>query len=148
MHDQFQDFDYWTGHVDLRHLLDLRDLATSPGGIDWQRLASRSKPAREKCAGDAARRASRMARGGRTGRDASSPDSKFQQWRRRVQSRVPALRTAFLPMMLLDFRSYRAEIGAEERATNQLKPKKWSFPKGSSIRCFYSLANKNPVGKI
>ena len=50
-------------------------------------------------------------------------------------------------MMLLDFRSYRAEIGAEERATNQLKPK-WPFPKASSIRYFYGLANKNPVGKI
>jgi hypothetical protein len=148
MHDQFQDSDYWTGHVDLRHLLDLRDLATSPGGIDWQRLASLapSRLARN------ALETQLVALHAWLGVDVPAEMRrrlipKLQQWRRRFQSRVPALRTAFLPMMLLDFRSYRAEIGAEERATNQLKPK-WPFPKASSIRYFYGLANKNPVGKI
>jgi hypothetical protein len=149
MHDQFQDSDYWTGHIDLRHLLDLRDLATSPGGIDWQRLASLapSRLARN------ALETQLVALHAWLGVDVPAEMRrrlipKLQQWRRRVQSHVPALRIAFLPMMLLDFRNYRAEIGAEERAKNQLKPKKWFFPKTSSIRYFYGLAKKNPVGKI
>ncbi|HSX55250.1 MAG TPA: nucleotidyltransferase family protein [Sphingomonas sp.] len=40
LHDQLQERDYWRGLVDLRHLLDIAELARAPAGIDWERLAA------------------------------------------------------------------------------------------------------------
>ena len=39
LHDQLQERDYWRGLVDLRHLLDIAELARTSAGIDWERLA-------------------------------------------------------------------------------------------------------------
>jgi hypothetical protein len=39
-HDQFHDRDYWTARIDLRHLLDLRELVRSGDEIDWEMLDS------------------------------------------------------------------------------------------------------------
>jgi hypothetical protein len=39
-HDQFHDEDYRAARIDLRHLLDFRDLVNEPGGINWQLLAA------------------------------------------------------------------------------------------------------------
>jgi hypothetical protein len=38
LHDQFHDGDYWSGRLNLRHLLDICDLLTSGDGIDWPAL--------------------------------------------------------------------------------------------------------------
>jgi Uncharacterised nucleotidyltransferase len=35
LHDQLQERDYWRGLIDLRHLLDIKRLDETQGGIDW-----------------------------------------------------------------------------------------------------------------
>jgi hypothetical protein len=37
LHDQFHDGDYWSGRLNLRHLLDIADLIAD-GPLDWERL--------------------------------------------------------------------------------------------------------------
>jgi hypothetical protein len=37
LHDQFHDGDYWSGRLNLRHLLDIGDLVEDPD-MDWARL--------------------------------------------------------------------------------------------------------------
>lgn len=37
LHDQFHDGDYWSGRLNLRHLLDIGDLSQDPA-LDWARL--------------------------------------------------------------------------------------------------------------
>jgi hypothetical protein len=39
LHDQFHDGDYWSGRLNLRHLLDIGDLSQDPT-LDWARLGS------------------------------------------------------------------------------------------------------------
>jgi hypothetical protein len=39
LHDQFHDGDYWSGRLNLRHLLDIGDLSQDPA-LDWARLDS------------------------------------------------------------------------------------------------------------
>lgn len=40
LHDQLHDGDYWTGRIELRHLLDMASLTSAPEGIDWDLLVS------------------------------------------------------------------------------------------------------------
>jgi hypothetical protein len=40
LHDQLHDGDYWTGRIELRHLLDMARLTTAPDGVDWDLLTS------------------------------------------------------------------------------------------------------------
>lgn len=149
IHDQFQDADYWIGRLDLRHLLDLHELASSPEGIDWNLLASF-------CSGSLARNAIEtqlVTLSSLLGTDVplamrSRLVPRLQNWRRLVQARFPALSDPFLMMMLLDYRNYRRELGDEERKANDLKPRTWIFPKWATARFLFDLSRERRAGKI
>jgi hypothetical protein len=119
-HDQFHDGDYWLGHIDLRHLVDLAILARSPGGIDFDHLASLMP--------------------GRLGRHALAtqlvtlhrllgvdvppsflrqPIARLQFQRRLVQLDLPVLRLPFTALTIAsEWRAYR-EFGALNRAMTE-----------------------------
>jgi hypothetical protein len=149
IHDQFQDSDYWVGRIDLRHLLDLRDLANSPDGIDWSLLASLAP-------GNLARNAIEtqlVTLSSLLG--VSVPDHmrrrvvpRLQYWRRRLQAHLPVSRHALFLLMLFDYGNYRAEVGLEERAARQLAPRRWILPRIETARFLLALAREPHAGKV
>lgn len=147
IHDQFQDYDYWTGAIDVRHLIDLRDLATSPEGIDWEMLASLtpSKLARN------ALETQLVALFCLFGVDVPTRMRtrfipRLQHCRRVAQSRLPLLRQALLPMAVLDYRNYREGLRAS--ATAGIVSGKWALPKGDTFRFLLALTREHRVGKV
>jgi hypothetical protein len=149
IHDQFQDADYWIGRMDLRHLLDLHDLANSPEGIDWNLLASF-------CSGSLAKNAIEtqlVTLASLLGTDVppamrSRLVPRLQNWRRLTQVSFPVLSDLFLTMMLLDYRNYRRELGGEERKANDLRPRTWVLPKWNTARFLFDLSREHRAGKI
>jgi hypothetical protein len=149
IHDQFQDSDYWVGKIDLRHLLDLRDLANSPDGIDWNLLASLAsgKLARNAIETQLVTLNSLLG--------VSVPDSmrgrvmpRLQYWRRRLQAHLPVSRHALFLLMLFDYANYRAGLGLEERAARRLAPRKWILPRIETLRFLLDRAYEERPGKV
>jgi Uncharacterised nucleotidyltransferase len=149
VHDQFQDHDYWIGDIDMRHLLDLRDLARSPAGIDWDRLAALapSKLARN------AVESQLVALSAMLGVDVPIPmRTRFiprLQYRRRVtQARFPLLRWPLLSIALLDYANYRDGPGLKKGAgTNAGGP--WRvLPKIDTLRWLLALSGYSRTGKF
>ena len=149
IHDQFQDADYWVGKVDLRHLLDLRDLANSPDGIDWNLLVSLApgKLARNAIETQLVTLNSLL--------DVSVPHRlrsrlmpRLQYWRRRLQARLPMLRPALFPLVLFDYGNYRSEVGLEERTARHLEPGKWTLPRLETARFLLALSREQRAGKV
>jgi hypothetical protein len=149
IHDQFQDSDYWVGRIDLRHLLDLRDLANSEDGIDWNLLASLApgKLARNAIETQLVTLSSLLG--------VSVPDQmrrrvmpRLQYWRRRLQAYLPGSRHALFLLMLFDYGNYRAEVGLEERRARQLTPRKWILPRVETARYLLARAGEQHSGKV
>lgn len=148
IHDQFQDADYWVGKIDLRHLLDLRDLAHAPNGIDWQQLAGLAH--------------GRLARNAietqlvtlNTLLGVDVPDSlrrrllpRLQHRRRMLQARMPALRHAFFLLTLFDYGNYRSEVGLNERTAEHLGARR-ILPRMETARYLLQLSRERRVGKV
>ena len=149
IHDQFQDSDYWTGNIDMRHLLELRDLAQSPEGIDWNLLASFTP---NKLARNALEThlvalfylfevdvPARM-------RNRFIP--RIQHWRRLAQARLPFLRQALLPIALLDYRNYREGLGASNKEGNVVGQRKRALPKSDTLGWLLWLSRERRTGKV
>ena len=149
VHDQFQDYDYWTGNIDLRHLLDLRDLAGSAEGVDWKLLASLSPSELYRNALETQLLALHSLFNVDVPvelRRRFMPRLQFN--RRLIQARMPFLTRVFLATALLDYRNYRAEVGAEERRAKTSKPQRWAFPKMDTLRFLLDLSAKKRPGKV
>jgi hypothetical protein len=149
IHDQFQDSDYWIGNIDMRHLIELRNLAISPEGIDWETFAALTP-------GKLARNALEtqlVALFCLLGVDVPSRmRSRFvprmQHRRRLAQARLPLLRWALLPIAILDYKNYRDELGKSNREGAIVSDKKWALPKWHTLRFLLSLSREQRVGKI
>jgi hypothetical protein len=155
IHDQFQDSDYWTGKIDVRHLIELRDLALSPEGIDWETLAAftPSRLARNACETQLvalfcllgvdvpARMRSRFV-------------PRLQHRRRLTQAKLPLLRQVLLPFAILDYRNYlyyrnyRDELGKSNRERATVSDRKWALPKWERLRFLLALSREQRAGKI
>jgi hypothetical protein len=152
LHDQFQDADYWLGNVDLRHLIDLRNLAHSPEGIDWDLLDSfvPDMLARNALATQlitlffllgvnvpARRRMGRVPR--------------LQLRRRLIQARFPLLRHALLFFVAFDyinFRNYRNKSSASKTRRSAVERWRLVFARLGRLGFLFSLSRINRVGKV
>lgn len=149
IHDQFQDADYWVGKIDLRHLLDLRDLANSPAGIDWDLLAALAPGRLARNAVETQLVALRNLLG------VAVPDRMLrravphlQHWRRRLQTHLPVLRGALFLLVLLDYGNYRAELGLKEQGAMHLPRRRRILPKIETVRFLLALAREQRAGKV
>jgi hypothetical protein len=149
IHDQFQDSDYWTGNIDMRHLIELRDLAASPEGIDWKMLAglAPSKLARN------ALETQLIALFRLLGVDVPAGlrnrfIPRLQHRRRLAQAKHPLLRQALLPIAFLDLRNYRLELGPSIKAGAIDSNQKWALPKNDTLRFLLGLSRDHRAGKL
>jgi hypothetical protein len=141
IHDQFQDYDYWLGGIDVRHLLELRDLANSPQGIDWDELASfaPSKLARNAVESQLVALAEllgvdvpvRM-------RNRLIPRLQFR--RQLAQARFPVMRWPLLLMAVVDYINYRNGPGAKYRRA--------VLPRFGTMRFILEKASWPRIGKV
>jgi hypothetical protein len=146
MHDQFQDHDYWTGSIDLRHLLDLKMLDAEAGSLKWDVLTAM-------VSGALARNAvetqllllTRLLDVRWPPHLPKRPLPKLQVWRQLLQARIPLIRGFLLPIGLLDYRNHR-RAPAGLRAPGR-RNRRW-FPKLSTLRFLMSLSRGSRAGKI
>ncbi|MCK1359458.1 nucleotidyltransferase family protein [Bradyrhizobium sp. 199] len=145
IHDQFQDYGYWLGQLDLRHLVELRDLSDSEG-LDWQDLASHVSGELMKNAVETQLLALAALLGvdiPRSMRTRLIPRLQFM--RQLMQARFPATRVPFLAMTVLDLRSYRR---ATSGCTQTGRPGLWSVPRTDTLQFLLRAATAVRVGKV
>jgi hypothetical protein len=148
IHDQFQDYGYWLGDLDLRHLVELRDLNSSAEGLDWGELTSLVSGELMKNAVET----QLIALAELLGVDIphalrSRPIPRLQFMRQLMQARFPATRVPFLAMMALDLGNYRkAARGARQGAAHPRGP--WSLPRLDTLQFLLKEAVSERAGKV
>jgi hypothetical protein len=148
IHDQFQDHDYWVGEIDVRHLVELRDLANAPEGIDWARLISFAP---NRLARNAIEKQF-VALAELFGVDVPAqlrrrfiPRLQFR--RLLLQSRFPLARWPLLAVALLDYGNYRRGLGAEYQ-TDARRNGTFTLPRAGTVRHVLGIVGNHRIGKI
>jgi hypothetical protein len=149
IHDHFQDHDYWSGNIDLRHLLDLRDLANSSEGIDWEKLAAfnPSRLARN------ALESQLITLSALFGVDVPTPMRRrfvprLQHRRRLTQALFPWSGWPLLAIAILDFQNHRDGPGSKARAGTGAGGRWRALPKFDTLRWLLALSGEQRVGKV
>ena len=148
IHDQFQDDDYWVGKADVRHLVELRDLANASEGIDWDRMISfaSSRLARNAIEKQLVALAELL--------EVDVPVELRRQFIPRLQFRRLLLQSRFrlarwplLSIALLDYGNYRRELGTEYQ-TDTRKSRTFTLPKADTLRHILGIAGNHRIGKV
>lgn len=149
IHDQIQDFGYWLGDLDLRHLLELRDLSTPVGGIDWNELISHVSGELMKNAVETQLFALAELLGVEIPRSLRSRlIPRLQFMRQLMQARYPATRVPFLAMTVLDLRNYRREAAIGCTKTSARPRGLWSVPRASTLQLLLRATTAVRTGKV
>ncbi len=149
VHDQFQDYDYWTGSIDLRHLLDLRMLIAPSESIRWDLLIPMiSDPLTRNAVDTQLLMLTSLF-------NIEWPDHypkrlvpRLQVWRQLLQAYIPALRYLLLPMGLLDYRSHHRGAPQQSLAPTVAPPRKRWFPKLATLQFLIMLSRQYRPGKL
>lgn len=149
IHDQFQDYGYWLGDLDLRHLVELRDLNNSVEGLNWKELAFHVSGELMKNAVETQLLALATLLGVEIPHSMRSRlIPRLQFMRQLMQARFPATRVPFLAMTVLDFRNYRREATTRYTQTSARRPGLWSMPRANTLQFLLRAATAIRVGKV
>lgn len=149
VHDQFQDYDYWTGSIDLRHLLDLRMLITSPQSIRWDSLMSMiSDPLTQNAVETQLLMLTRLFNVEWPNHYPKRLLPRLQVWRQLLQAWIPPVRYLLLPMGLLDYRNHRHGIPQHNLARASDPPHKRWFPRLGTLQFLIMLSRRDRLGKL
>lgn len=143
VHDQFQDHDYWLGDIDIRHLLDLRDLAGSEG-FDWRELSALAVGELGRNAMETQFLALHALLGVETPEDLRCRFvPRLQHRRRMLQQRFPELRVIGMAAGVFDLIHYRSEVRPQTapRAARLL-------PKAETLGFFLARARERRTSKL
>jgi hypothetical protein len=149
IHDQFQDYGYWLGDIDLRHLLELRDLNDSVDGIDWNELASHVSGKLMRNAVETELLALAELLGVDVPRSLRSGlIARLQFLRRLMQARFPVTRVPLLAMAVLDLVNYRREAPIQHQQTSKRRRRSWSMPRADTLQFLLRTGAAVRAGKV
>ncbi|MBB4382473.1 Uncharacterised nucleotidyltransferase [Bradyrhizobium sp. Rc3b] len=147
IHDQFQDYGYWLGDLDLRHLVELRDMSNSAEGLDWKELASLVSGELMKNAVETQLFALAELLGVEIPQELRSRlIPRLQFMRQLMQARFPATRVPFLAMMMLDLGNYRKMANDTIQPTARRRGL-WSLPRMGTLQFLLKAAVAVRAGK-
>lgn len=149
IHDQFQDYGYWLGDLDLRHLVELRNLNNSAEGLDWGELTSFVSGELMKNAVETQLFALAELLGVEIPRALRSRlTPRLQFMRQLMQARFPATRVPLLAMNVLDLRNYRREATIVSTKTSASQRGLWSVPRASTLHFLLNATTAVRAGKV